>query len=281
MNHRDTEAQRRIVFFLTSVAMCLCGEVICGEERPSDLKVEACGLRVVAPFQNADELLHAFSARTPGTTVTLLVASEAGGFVRLDQTASAVVKFSDDKGNDLYARTGNPDELIGTSGLSMTPAISRDGKACAVEVNAPNVAAKGAMSLKLSGTITMLCATAKTEFVQKDIPVKNGSKIAAPDHELTMEKVGKPDVGDEPLSVTLRATKNLDSIASIEFFNAKGKEIKSRSAGIAKMGVLGSLIVEWTFNLAENADAVTAKIYFWTDLKKKKVDFDLTVQAGL
>ena len=127
----------------------------------------------------------------------------------------------------------------------------------------------------------MLCATAKTEFVQKDVVVRNGSKITAPDVEMTVEKVGKPDVGDEPLSLTLRATKNLDSIAEIKFFKADGKEIKSRSAGIAKMGVLGSLTVEWTFNLAESADTVTAKIYFWTDLKKKKVDFDLNVQAGL
>jgi hypothetical protein len=261
------------------VSLCLCGESVCGEES-SDLKVESSGLRVVAPIRNSDELLHAFSARTAGTTVTLLVESGAGGFIKLDQAASSVSKFTDDKGNDLFARK-SADEPVGASTLTFTPVISRDGKACSLEVSAPNAPAKGAVALKLSGTITMVCATAKTEFVQKDVLLKNGSKITAPDLNLTVEKVGKPDVGDEPLSLTLRATKTLDSIAEIKFFKADGKEIKSRSAGIAKMGVLGSLIVEWTFNLAEPADAVTAKIYFWTDLKKKKVDFDLNIQAGL
>jgi len=265
---------------LLSLYLCACAaNSWAGEEPASDLKVEASGLRIVAPFSNADKLLNAFSARAPGTTVTLLIASETGGFVRLDPAASAVLKFTDDKGTDLFAR--KPDEPASASGLNLSPVISKDGKACAVEVNATGTPAKGSTSLKLSGTMTMLCASARTEFVQKDIAVKNGSKITAPGLDLTLEKVGKPDVGDEPLSITLRASKSLDSIAEIKFFSADGKEIKSRSAGMAKMGVLGSLIVEWTFNLAETADAVTAKLYFWTDLKKKKVDFDLSVQVGL
>ena len=259
-------------FLIFHLALCLSGRSF---SEDSDLRVQAAGLRVVKAVQSSDERLQAFSAK-PGTTVTLLVTSESGGFVSMDYAASSVNALTDDKGNDLLnSKTGL------TQALSPSAIVSRDAKACTVEVSAPSTPAKGSAALKLSGTISMLSASAKTEVVQKDIPVKNGSKISTPDVEMTLEKVGKPDVGDEPLSLTLHASKSLDSIAEIKFFRPDGKEIKSRSAGIAKMGVLGSLTVEWTFNLAENADALTAKVYFWTDLKKKKVDFDLNVQVGL
>ena len=256
------------------------------DEKPSDLKVEASALRVVAPYSNADEALNAFGSRTPGTTVTLLIASPSDRIVHFDHAASAVAKFTDDKGNDLLARAAGPvppnGEAIVPQGFSLFPLISKDGKACAVEVSAPLLPAKGSAAVKLSGSVTMLCASATKEFIQKDVPVKNGSRIETPSLKLTLEHIGKPDVGDEPLSITLRSHNNLDDVADVKFFKADGTEIKSRSiGGISKMAVLGELTVEWCFNLAENADAVTLKLNMWTDVQKKKASFDLTIGPGL
>jgi hypothetical protein len=256
------------------------------EDKPSDLKVEASALRVIAPYTTTDEALNAFGSRNPGTTVTLLITTPSDRLVHFDHQASSITKFADDKGNDLLARPAGPaaptPEKIVPQGLALFPQIAKDGKACAIEVNAPLLPAKASTAIKLAGTVTMICASATKEIVQKDVPVKNGSKITTADLELSLVRVGKPDVGDEPLSLTLRSHKNLDDLADVKFFKADGTEIKSRSiGGISKMAVLGELTVEWSFNLAEVADAVTVKLYLWSDRQVKKANFDLTIGPGL
>ena len=256
------------------------------EDKPSDLKVEASGLRVIAPFSVNDEALNAFGSRTPGTTATLLITSPSTRIVHFDHEGSTITQFTDDKGNDLLAKPAGPaapnPEKIVQQGLALFPQISKDGKACAVEVNAPVLPAKGSTSIKLAGTLTLVCASATKEIVQKDVPVKNGAKIDAEKLALTLVQVGKPLVGDEPLSITLRSHESLDDLADVKFFKADGTEIKSRSVGgLSKMAVLGELTVEWCFNLAEMADAVTIKVLVWSDRQVKKTHFELTIGPGL
>ena len=69
-------------------ACCLSFLVICAaaaEDKPEDLTVEVSGMRIVAPFKNADPALNAFGSRTPGTCVSLLISSTAGNFVQFDR----------------------------------------------------------------------------------------------------------------------------------------------------------------------------------------------------
>ena len=243
-----------------------------------EVKVEVSGLRIVAPVEDA--AVRAFNW-SPGTSVALLVKSPAGGLIQFDSKDSALSKFTDDKGNDLLAKPAKPSTFFGTIGFSLFSKISADGKACALEVNSPSVPAKGSAAIKLEGVIALLTATQKKEHVLKDVPIRDGSKVNAGNLELTIQKVGKPEWGDEPLSLAFRATKELDEVAEIRFFKADGTEIKSRSTGSSKMGVLGSMTVEWYYNLAEKADAATIKVFVWTDLQKKKVPLSLSVDVGL
>ena len=256
------------------------------EVKPADLSVEASGLRVIAPFKNADEALNAFGSRTPGTTVTLMISSPSSNFVSFDTAESKIAVFTDDKGNDLLAKLAGPSPQQGTAikadGFSFFPLISKDAHACAVDVNAALLPAKGCATIKLAGSVVMLCASAKREFVQKDIPVKDGSKLEADGIKLSFYQVGKPLVGAEPLSITLHAHEDISRIADVKFFTANGVEIASRSMGApSKMAVLSSLTVDWTFNLAQQADAVTMKLYLWSDLQKKTQTFELNIGAGL
>ncbi len=273
-------------WMLCILVLVVTGFSVAAEDKPSDLKVEASGLRVIAPFSVNDEALNAFGSRTPGTTATLLITSPSDRIVHFDHASSTITRFTDDKGNDLLAKpagpaTPNPEKIV-QQGLALFPQISKDGKACAVEVNAPVLPAKGSTSIKLAGTLTLVCASATKEIVQKDVPVKNGSKIDAQKLALTLVQVGKPLVGDEPLSITLRSHESLDDLADVKFFKADGTEIKSRSVGgLSKMAVLGELTVEWCFNLAEMSDAVTIKLFVWSDRQVKKTNFELTIGPGL
>jgi hypothetical protein len=267
----------------TLVVFCWWLPLAAAEDKPAELSIEATGLRVVAPFKNADVALNAFGNRASGTCVSLLIASPAN-FIHFDASESIVTKFADDKGKDLLAKVPGPApaiELLTPQGFG-AHVISKEGNACAIEVNSPLLPEKGSTTLKLAGTITMICASGKKELIQKDVRVKDGSKLEADGLKMTFYAVGKPQFDKDPLSITLTSHDELDRVADIKFFKPDGTEIKSRST-MKKSAIAGggSLTVDWAFNLAELTDVVTVKIYLWSDIQKKKQDFELAISTGL
>ena len=266
----------RLSCIVAAAAFCLTGF---SGEADGDLKVQANGLRVVARSTGEDETLRPFSSPS-GTTVALLISSQKGGLIQFDAENSALSRFTDEKGNDLLART-ELDKGAGQPGFSMFPKVSADGKYCALEVFAPGRPAKESAHLKVEGVVTMLCASEKTETPVKDVAMKNATKFSAAGLEITLDNVGKPDFGDEPFSVTLRSHSKLDNVAEIRFCKADGTEIKSHRTGSSKMAILGSLTVEWTYSLAEKVDLALIKVFVWKDMEKKKVPFKLDVDVGL
>jgi hypothetical protein len=244
-----------------------------------EIKVEADGLRVVGLNKTGDESMRAFNW-TSGTTISLLITSEKGGLIQFDAENSALAKFLDGKGNDMLTKPANY-KGFGRIGFSMFPRVSSDGKACNIEISSPNLPAKGTTQLKVEGVVTMLCASSKKEHVVTNVALKNGTKVTCPELELTIDNVAKPDFGDDPLGLTLRSKKKLDSVAEVRFFKADGTEIKARRTGTSQMGILGDLTVEWSYNFSEKADVATVKIYTWSDLQKKKVPFSLDVGPAL
>jgi hypothetical protein len=255
------------------------------------LKVEATGLRLVAPAASADESLRAFGGSmadwSVGTSIALLVSCSSGGLIQFDAANSSLAKLTDDKGTDLLAKPAptssapaGPRGAVRSIGFSLFPRISKDGRYCAMEVSSPGLPAKGSTRIHLEGVIAMLCATEKSEHAQKGVPLQKSSKIAAQDLELTILDAGKPDTGDEPWSVTLRAYRDLDAVAEVRFFKADGTEIKSRRTGTSRMGLLGAVTVDWSFNLAEKADTATVKVFVWSNLKKRQAPFSLDVDVG-
>jgi hypothetical protein len=266
---------RLFVFCLLLLPLRLA---MAADAQENDLKAEVSGLRIVAPSAHGNAL-RAFNWQS-GTTLALLITSERGGFVHFDQKNSTISRLTDDKGTDLMTKfEGEP--WFGTPGFALLGNISKDGKASAVEINAPNFPAKGAAHLKLDGVVTMLCATATKEYEQKLIALKNGTALKADKLELTIEDVGTPEWGDEPLGLTMRSSTELDEIAEIKFFTADGKEIPSRRTGTSKMGILGAMSVAWDYRLAQKVDVATVKIYVWSDLQKKRVPFSMSVDVGL
>ena len=267
---------------LLLIVAVAAGAGIRGKTAESDLTVEANGLRIVAKgaSTSTDESMRAFNW-TPGTTVALLISAPKGGLIRFDHKHSTLSKFADAKGNDLLAKPGGDPPFSGNIGFSSFPKIAADGKSCAIEVNSPNVPAKGSARIELAGEISVLCATQTHEEVQKNVPLVNGSKVVIPDLELTLDNVGKPEFGDAALGLTLRSTQELDEVADVKFFKLDGTEIKSKRMGMSRMELLSTRTIEWNYNLAEKADAATIKIYRWTDAQKKKVAFSLNVEAGL
>ena len=262
-------------FTAWAVLAVFCAFAVAQDE--SEISVSSNGLRVIAEDIAPDRALRPFNG-DPGTSISLILTSLKGGLVQIDTKNSAISKFIDDKGTDLLTR--KDPGLMAPLGFSMYR-VSKDGKHAAMELNGPNAPAKGSAKLTIEGLLTVLCAKQTTEHIQRDVAIKNGSKITGPNLELTIDMVGKPDIGSEPVGLLIRAYKELDQVAEIRFFKADGTEIRSVRMGTAKMGILGNLTVEWNYNLAEKADTATVKLLLWSDLQKKRVPFKLDIDVGL
>src|SRR5258705_314302 len=63
-------------------------------------KCQVAGLRVVAPSGEGKDKMGAFN-RSPGVTVALLLTAPEGNIVSVNQEASKLISFTDDKGTDL------------------------------------------------------------------------------------------------------------------------------------------------------------------------------------
>ncbi len=272
---------------MKTLRMALCLAVLASvaasaatAENDAALKLDVNGLRVVAPVASDEKALAPFNW-TPGTTISLLIQSPAGGLVQFDAKNSLLTKFSDEKGTDLLAQPAGEKPGTPPAGFSMFPKVSDDAKYCAVEITSPALPAKGSTQIDVEGIVAVLCASTKSEQAAKDVALRNGSKFSVPGLEFTIDNVGKPDFGAEPLALTLRAYRDLDEVAEVRFVRADGGEIKARRTSTSKMGIFGNLTVEWCYSLAEKCDVATVKVYRWTDLQKKKLPFRLSVRVGL
>ena len=134
----------------------------------------------------------------------------------------------------------------------------------------------------LGGTLVFDCARNKRETIVEKVALKSGSKIAGPDNlVLELEQAGRPDYGRDAWSFVLRSGRELDDLAEIKFFKPDGAEIKSTRTSTSALSIFGATKIEWNYSLAEKVDAATVKLYTWTDMKKKRLDFDLKVELGL
>jgi hypothetical protein len=238
--------------------------------------VEVRGLRVVAAgYGDGMRGLRAFNW-SKGVTLALLVQIPDGGIIDLDDDASKLDKFTDDKGTNLLVG-GDTWGKVGIGGFA---SISKDGKACLAELNGKSVPIKGATQVWASGTLVLKCASKKKTVQHKKIALKKGTKIpgAIP---FTIDKVGKPDWGDAALQVTLAAKQDLSSVAEIKFFDAQGKEIESSSAGSSSMRMGPVVNIKRSFNLKKKATNVTIAVTYWTDMRIVKLPFNVKTGVGM
>ncbi len=243
--------------------------------------VEVRGLRIVGKGYGKTKYgpeLRAFNW-SPGVAIAVFVKSPEGGLLELDRKASTLKKLADDKGTDLLKASKS--SAFGQRGFGMSTNISKDGKACMLELVSKAVPAKGATEIVASGTMIFKCATTKKTFTDKNVALEAGSKIEAGAIPFEITKAGKPKWGDAPLEITLKTNTEMSRIAAIKFFDAAGKEIPSKSAGGSTMRMGDQVTIEKNFRLEKRAATATVSIVYWTDMKKLEVPFDIKATLGL
>jgi len=276
----------------SALALFVAVTPACGEDSPTDARaaspapdagaargdgaVRPVGLRVTHAVPTEDQNLRPFF-QDVGTTVALLLTAPADSQIIAIDDDSEVTAFADDKGTDLL----KGESRFGQPGLASFPKISGDGKLALLEVTGPSVPAAGAGSLRVKGKLRYTTGSTKKTERSAKVKVAEGEKVEVGGIDFTLSKAGKPDWGDEPLAITLKATESLDRVAAVRFIDAEGNTIESSPGGSSSMRFGNKVTIERTYNLKAEADTVAVEIDLWTDMAEHAVELDHEIGLGM
>jgi hypothetical protein len=263
MSPATLRAMRALLLLLLLPSLSPCAD--------PNLSVSVSGLQINAEVPAMSDGGQPFTFES-GTKVKLLISSPSGGLVSCDEDASTVTVLKDDKGTDLLAKgKGSP-----SSPLSPFSRISDDHKFLEIEARAEKIPLKGSSTLFLAGVLSVQLAHAQNT-ISRPLKLVNGASATFGTLTFTVDKVGKPEWGDDPMAFTVKIKGDVAQVATIVFTKADGSPIEVTHSS----SFHGGPISEWTYNMKETADSLTMTTTLWNDLKKVEVPFDLTIDVGL
>jgi hypothetical protein len=236
---------------------------------------QVTGLRVIAPPKDADKNARGAFFQPGGVAVEVTAVPVSGSIVSIDQNDSQLDSFTDDKGTDLLAVKS--DDPFNKPGFG---AMDNKQTNATFEVQAAGVPAKGATALVLSGKLSLKVAASTKEFTVENVVLKADTAFKCGEVALKITKAGvsKAMFSDkEEFSVTFSSATDLESLASVDFFDAQGNKIEAHKDEWG--GGMGEYFA--TYSLKQSLDH--AKIVFacWQNLQTVKVPVSVKTGLGL
>jgi hypothetical protein len=238
-------------------------------------KIQITGLRIVAPPVEKKEGAQGAFFQPPGVTVVAALTPAQGKIVSIDQFKSKVDAFTDDKGTDLLA--AKSDSPFNKPGFGM---MDTKESCATVEIQAAGLPAKGASALNISGTITAKIAAGTKEFTVESADITNGTHFTCGELPIEITKAGLSKAmfsNEQEFSVTFSSAKDLESISTLDFFDAQGTKLEARKSEWG--GGMGSYMVVYVFKKSVDHAKIVATC--WTDLKTVEVPLSVKTGVGL
>ena len=222
------------------------------------------GIQVVKVVVAADD----FSAKPfnsdNGTRLVLWIKMPANqGVIEIDEDASLLQHFGDDKGTDLGGKFGSfPDEF-------------KDGSGGTIDIESTGVPAAGATALVAEGTVTMIVATGTRKTRVAKVQLQNDQKFTFNKTPITVAEVA-PD-GDS-VSFTLKLPRQvMATIKDVAFFDAMGGPLEGRRTSSGYMNDNA----EMGFSVRTAARTITLEFEAWQGQRTIKVPFKVKAGLGL
>jgi hypothetical protein len=159
--------------------------------------------------------------------------------------------------------------------------FSKDKKAMKLEFDAKGKVQPNAQGeLEVKGKLPVMVASTKAEIRSAVFNVKAGEPVVFPADAkglptLKVKKTGKPDYGDEVLSIAFSTNMKMDDFAGVKFLTKDGKEVKSDKGGSSWMGLGGNGSGTVDFNFTADQKELIMVIETWTDKEEKIIEVDL------
>lgn len=234
----------------------------------AEITVKPAGIQIVWDSMK-DEFggFTTFNA-SDGLAVTLGVYATEKGFIDFNKRQSKV-SISDGE-NDMGGKFG------------MWDRISKDTKSMSIVVESKEPIKAGVDSFQIKGELLATTATATTTNSTKLRKFKKGDKVDTIEgFAFEIDKVGKPEWGDDPLAISIKWQKSIPELAAVRFYDAQGKEIESSAGGSTSFSAFGKVTsVNKTYNLARKVDMVRMEVDLWSDLEEIVIPLDLIVSLS-
>lgn len=216
---------------------------------------------------------------TEGTSVTLLVSHPGKTILGLDEKKSHLTSFTDDKKADLLKAKPKPKNQgivfnFGPADGSPFKVENRpDGHSCWVKVVGPNLPAQGASKITLKGHLVLNCAATEKTVEHKNVALTNGTKMKAGSIPITVI-AGQPDAG-----FALEVDGPISALKSVTFFDADGKEMKSRSNATSSYTIGNTTRSSQSYSLEKPVAKATIRVTYF-DTEDLIVPIDVAVGVG-
>ncbi len=229
-----------------------------------DPEIVVGGIQIAKVVVSSDD----FSAKPfnsdNGTKIVLWVKMPAGqGLIEIDEDASLLQHFGDDKGTDLGGKFDSfPDEF-------------KDATGGTFEIESSGMPAAGATALLAEGSVAMTVATGTRKTRVANVRIVNDAKLTLGTTPMTVSEVATE--GDS-VTFTLKLPRQvMTGIKDVVFLDAKGQPVEGRRTGSGYMNDAA----EMSFSVKTAARTLTLEFEAWQGLRTLKVPFKVRAGLGL
>lgn len=230
--------------------------------------VKPAGMQVV--WDDGDKAFGGFRTfnSEPGVRLSLILESDAASFIGVDEDACEVKIGGQEADCSFF---GQQSEL------------SEDGKKLRLKFSAKGAKDDGG-KVPVSGKIMVETASEKGEVSSNEVEWKEGAVLKFPEEsglpEFTVDKVGKPDWGDDEFEVTLKCKKDYPEPAGVKFVDENGKEQEADRSGSMRMGIGKMVKIEVNYKAKKAMTKGRLVIEYWKDLEKVSVPVEMKLGLG-
>jgi len=241
----------------------------------NEWNAQVTGLRVITPSTDTKNNFNGALMAPPGVAVEVRLTPPYGKVININQNASKVDSFTDDKGTDLLAvQSDNPFSKPGFGIMD-----SSKGAYATVDIQAAGLPAKGATVLNISGKVVLEIATGTNLFTVDNVEMKTNSAFTIGDLPIMISNVETNRnswmAKDYKYHVTFSSLRDMGNISKLEFFDLQGNKIGASKSSWGG-GPLGYMI---EYNIKQNVDRVKIVATCWQGLET--VEVPISVKTGL
>jgi hypothetical protein len=273
---------RLFVLVLTSQPMLVCGQATLAAQRPKPAaakpptpttaaapalpQIRLAGIRVVGAGLGANgSELHAFN-ESSGTTIALAIHAAAGvGIVEIDDHASRLDSFADDRGQS----------LLEEGRFGPFPKLTGDGSAGLIEIEVKAHPSAGAASLVARGSLALTLSSGSKPQRIANVRLETGRTLKLGSATVALKQVS---ADGESTAITFGLSRSLvKTLRDVRFFDAKGGALESRRTGSGYINDAATIDLD----VKTREPVVAVEFEVWQNLRQTNVPFEISAGLGL
>ena len=212
----------------------------------------------------------AFLGSVSKTRLALEVSLPAGGIIDVDESASVLAAFRDDRGTDLAAAEGF------TGPFESMAEIAEDGRSAVVIVASEALPAEGSSRLDAEGTLVLTTASVQKTHVAALVELRPGVRFALGSHLFEVTEVG-PQQWSEQWSFTVATDSDANAIVSWTITDGEGREHEATPWMTMSTGER----TEQSLSCDEILGPATITVRAWDNARRVQVPFSISSGLGL